>query len=221
MPGPKKKVARPAAAKQQRKRLSPQLRRAQILDAAARLVLEQGYLPLPIERLARTAGSSKALIYTYFPTQYDLFNALLERELASLATAGLNTASQVGDLEQAAVLCGMLYFEHVARSGPLVQILTADLYMSGHENKRLVGECEALRERLARLLHTSTNLPLREAHAAVEMMIAIPLESASLVFAGETPPEMGRQMCHSLLLSSLEALRSPERLPAAARHDGS
>jgi AcrR family transcriptional regulator len=221
MPGPKKKVARAAAAKQQRKRLSPQLRRTQILDAAAQLVLEQGYLPLPIERLARTAGSSKALIYTYFPTQYELFNALLERELASLAAAGLNTASQVGDLEQAAVLCGMLYFEHVARSGPLVQILTADLYMSGHEDKRLVGECEALRERLARLAHTTLNLPLREAHAAVEMMIAIPLESASLVFAGETPPEVGRQMCHALLLSSLEALRSPERLPAAARHEGS
>lgn len=221
MPGPKKKVARPAAAKRQRKRLSPQLRRAQILDAAARLVLEQGYLPLPIERLARTAGSSKALIYTYFPTQYDLFNALLERELASLSTAGLSTASQVGDLEQAMVLCGMLYFEHVARSGPLVEILTADLYMSGHENKRLVGECDALRERLARLAHTTLKLPLLEAHAAIEMMIAIPLESASLVFSGKTPPEVGRQMCHSLLLSSLEALRSPERLPAAARHDGS
>lgn len=221
MPEPKKKVARPAAAKQQRKRLTPQLRRTQILDAAARLVLEQGYLPLPIERLARTAGSSKALIYTYFPTQYDLCNALLERELASLATAGVSTASQVGDLEQAAVLCGMLYFEHVARSGPLVQILTADLYMSGHENERLVSECNALRQRLARLVHTTLNLPLREAHAAVEMMSAIPLESASLVFAGETPPEVGRQVCHSLLLSSIEALRSPERLPAAARHEGS
>jgi hypothetical protein len=146
---------------------------------------------------------------------------LLERELASLATAGVNTASQVGDLEQAAVLCGMLYFEHVARCGPLMQILTADLYMSGHENERLVSECNALRQRLARLVHTTLDLPLRDAHAAVEMMIAIPLESASLVFAGETPPEVGREVCHSLLLSSLEALRSPERLPAAARHEGS
>src|SRR5688572_993397 len=221
MPGPKKKVARPTAARQQRKRLSPQLRRTQILDAAARLVLEQGYLPLPIERLARTAGSSKALIYTYFPTQYELFNALLERELASLATAGVNTASQVEDLEQAAVLCGMLYFEHVARCGPLVQILTADLYMSGHENERLVNECNTWRQRLARLVHTTLNLPLRDAHAAVEMTIAIPLEAASLVFGGETPPEVGRQICRSLLLSSLAALRSPERLPAAARHEGS
>jgi AcrR family transcriptional regulator len=207
------------AAKQQRKRLPPELRRAQILDAAAQLILEQGYLPLPIERLARTAGSSKALIYTYFPTQYALFNALLERELASLATSGLITASQVEDLDQAAVLCGMLYFEHVARSGPLLQILTADLYMAGHEDQRLVGECNALRQRLAKLLHMALKLPMREAHAAVDMMIAIPLESASLVFAGETPPAVGRQTCHSLLSSSLEALRSPERLPAAGGHE--
>lgn len=221
MPGQKKRGTHAAPAARQRKRLSPQLRRTQILDAAAQLILEQGYLPLPTERLARTAGSSKALIYTYFPTQYELFNALLERELASLATAGLTTASQVGDLEQAAVLCGMLYFEHVARSGPLLQILTADLYMSGHENKRLVSECNALRDRLARLVHTTLRLPLREAHAAVEMMIAIPLEAASLVFARETSPEVGRQICHSLLLSSLEALRSPERLPAAGSHEGS
>jgi AcrR family transcriptional regulator len=220
MSGPKKRVVRPAAAKQQRKRLSPELRRAQMMDAAAQLVLEQGYLPLPIEHLARTAGSSKALIYTYFPTQYDLFNALLERELNALATAGLITASEVGDLEQAAVLCGMVYFEHVARSGPLLQILTADLYMSGHENERLVGECNALRERLARLVHKTLGLPLREAQAAVEMMIAIPLESGSLVFVRDTPPEVGRAMCRALLSSSLEALRSPEPLPSS-KHQGS
>ena len=82
-----------------------------------------------------------------------------------------------------------------------------------------MSECDALRQRLARLVHTALSLPIREAHAAVEMMIAIPLESASLVFAGETPPEMGRQVCHSLLLSSLEALRSPERLPPGG-HEG-
>src|SRR5919205_3358996 len=87
------------------KRLTPDVRRAQILDAAARLVVVQGYLPLPVEQLARTAGTSKALIYTYFPTQYLLFNALLERETQSLALAGFETASQVEDLDQAAILC--------------------------------------------------------------------------------------------------------------------
>lgn len=200
--------------RQQRKRLSPELRRAQILDAAATLVLEQGYLPLPIEGLARAAGSSKALIYAYFPTQYDLFNALIERELNELTTAGLMTASRVNDLEQAAVLCGMLYFEHVARRGPLLQILTTDLYMAGHRDPKLVRECEGLRGRLARLIHESVGLPKHEADAAVEMMLAIPTESGSLAFSGQVNAAVCRQVCHSLISSSLQALREPEPLPA-------
>src|SRR5687768_14140403 len=117
------------------KRLPPEVRKAQILDSAARLVVEQGYLPLPIEQLARAAGASKALIYAYYPTQYALFNALLGRELRSLEVAGLDTASRVDDLEQAAVLCAMMYFEHVARSGPLLHILMTDLYFASHIEK--------------------------------------------------------------------------------------
>jgi AcrR family transcriptional regulator len=206
--------------KQPRKRLSPELRRAQILDAAASLVLDQGFLPLPIERLAREAGSSKALIYTYFPTQYHLFNALFERELTDLATAGLVTASRVSDLEQAAVLCGMLYFEHIARRGPLLQILSNDLYMAGHTEEKLMRECGALRRRLAELIHASIGLPVREADAAVEMLMAIPTESGSLVFSKAVGPQVSREVCHALILSSLQALREPERLPALPAQQG-
>jgi AcrR family transcriptional regulator len=218
MSAPKNRSARPqaqaaSAVKQQRKRLSPELRRAQILEAAAGLVLDQGFLPLPIERLAREAGSSKALIYAYFPTQYDLFNALFERELNDLATAGLMTASRVNDLEQAAVLCSMLYFEHIARRGPLLQIISNDLYMAGHTDDKLVRECIALRRRLAGLVHTSMGLPVREADAAVEMLMAIPTESGSLVFSKAVSPRVSREVCHALILSSLQALREPERLP--------
>lgn len=209
---PRRQTRATSTTKHQRKRLTPELRRAQILDAAARLVLEQGFLPLPIEQLARTAGSSKALIYAYFPTQYDLFNALFEREMNDLATAGLMTASRVDDLEQAAVLCGMLYFEHVARRGPLLQILANDLYMAGHTDEKLVRECGALRRRIARLIHASLGLPAREADAAVEMLMAIPTESGSLAFSKTLGPHVSREVCHSLILSSLLALREPEHL---------
>src|SRR5271163_3176962 len=101
-------------AKQPRRRLTPQLRREQIMDAAAKLVVKQGYLPLSIEALAQAADASKALVYTYFATQYELFNGLLRREIAALADAGIATAARLADLEPAAILCGMLYFEYVA-----------------------------------------------------------------------------------------------------------
>lgn len=190
------------------------------MDAAARLVVEQGFLPLPIERLAREAGTSKALIYTYFPTQYDLFNALMEREWHSLTTAGIVTASEVKDLQQAATLCAMMYFEHVSRVGPLLQILTADLYMSGHENEQLTRDCASLRRRLARLIHSTLELTIGDAEAAVEMMIAIPAETGSLVYAKRTDAQVGRELCRTLISSSLRALRSPEPLDTLAAQHG-
>lgn len=210
----------PATEKQARKRLPSQVRRLQIMDAAARVVIEQGFLPLPIERLAREAGTSKALIYAYFPTQYDLFNALVEREWHSLATAGLVTASEVKDLQQAVTLCAMLYFEHVSRVGPLLQILTSDLYMSGHENPQLTQDCAALRRRLARLVHGTLELSLKEADAAIEMMTAIPAEAGSLVHAKRVDAQVGRDMCGTLISSSLRALRSPEPLDVLAAQHG-
>jgi AcrR family transcriptional regulator len=184
--------------------LPPDVRKAEILDSAARLVVEQGYLPLPIEQLARAAGTSKALIYAYYPTQYALFNALLDRELRSLALAGLDTASRVGDLEQAALLCAMLYFEHVARSGPLLHILMTD--------PRLAGELDEFVQRLMQLAAKSLPLSEQELEAALEMVAAIPEESGRLVFHGEIDHASARQICHELIVSSLKALRAPERV---------
>jgi AcrR family transcriptional regulator len=208
-PGSKRLDRRQTPDKKPRQRLSPALRRSQILDAAAAIVVRQGYLPLPVEQLAKAAGTSKALVYTYFPTQFDLFNALLERELTALLAAGLDTAAQVRDLEQAAVLCAMLYFEHVARRGPLLHILVDDRYMRGHTNRRLAHLRMAVLHRLARLAMIGLPLSAREALAAVQMMTAIPEESGRMVFHQELEPEVARQICRSLIVSSLQALHAP------------
>ena len=194
------------------KRLSPELRRSQILEAAARLVVELGYLPIPVEQLARAAGSSKALIYAYFPTQYALFNALLEREVQSLSLAGFDTASRIEDLDQAVVLCAMIYYEHVSRSGPLVHILMTDLYMHEHIEPRLLQARDALIARIFKLASKALPLSEQEIYAAMEMIAAIPEEAGRLVFHRELDPTTARQICNGLILSSLKALRAPEKV---------
>jgi AcrR family transcriptional regulator len=194
------------------KRLSPELRRSQILEAAARLVVELGYLPIPVEQLARAAGSSKALIYAYFPTQYALFNALLEREVQSLSLAGFDTASRIEDLDQAVVLCAMIYYEHVSRSGPLVHILMTDLYMHEHIEPRLLQARDALIARIFKLASKALPLSEQEIYAAMEMIAAIPEEAGRLVFHRELDPTTARQICNGLIVSSLKALRAPEKV---------
>ncbi len=206
------KTKQPTAPLNKSKRLPPDVRKAQILDSAARLVVEQGYLPLPMEQLARAAGASKALIYAYYPTQYALFNALLGRELRSLAVAGMDTAARVDDLEQAAVLSAMIYFEHVARSGPLVHILMTDLYLTDHIDRELADALDAFVQQLTRLAAKSLPLGEQEIFAALEMVAAIPEESGRLVFHHELDHASARQICRELIVSSLKALRAPDQV---------
>ena len=194
------------------KRLAPEVRRAQILEAAAKMIVEQGYLPLPLEQLARQAGASKALIYAYFPTQFDLFNALLDREMQSLAVGGLDTASRVEDLDQAAVLCAMLYFEHVARNGPLLNILMTDLYMAGHFDAKVLQTRDTIVKRLTDLAVKVLPWSDQEISAAIEMMTAIPDEAGRLVFHKELDQTTARQICHGLIVSSLKALKAPDQV---------
>jgi AcrR family transcriptional regulator len=202
----------------QRRRLTPQLRREQIMDAAAKMIVKQGYLPLSIEALARAADASKALVYTYFATQYDLFNGLLRREIAGLAGAGVETAARLSDLEPAAILCGMLYFEYVAQRGPLLHILITDLYLAEHIDPQATRVGQAILRRLVRLARKALKLSEKEILAAIEMIAAIPEEAGSLAFHKELDSPTARQLCHALLLSSVQALRSPGRVTISPHH---
>jgi len=180
------------------------------MESAASMIVQQGYLPLPIEQLAKSSGVSKALFYAYFPDQYALFNSLLERELNSLLAGGLDIASQIDGMEHAALLCGTLYFEHVARFGPLLHILIADRYMAGHVERRLLKLRNSILLRLSRSARHNLVMPKADVLAAIEMMIAIPEESGRLVFTKEVDVHVGRQLCRTLIGSSLKALRAPD-----------
>jgi AcrR family transcriptional regulator len=58
-----------------------QIERAhRILDAAAELILRQGYDKTTIDEVAKRAGVAKGTIYLHWKTRGDLFTALLRRE---------------------------------------------------------------------------------------------------------------------------------------------
>src|SRR6185312_694480 len=107
-------------------RVSADVRRALLLDAAEALVLERGGPPAPVPELSRRAGVSNALVYAHFPTPADLFNALLARRLAALDAAGLEAASRLNTLEAAALACSRVYVEQVAAQGPLLHLILRD-----------------------------------------------------------------------------------------------
>ena len=60
--------------------MAPAERREQLLDAALKVVLEQGYARVSIEAIARMAGVTRPVIYDHFPNLGALIQALIERE---------------------------------------------------------------------------------------------------------------------------------------------
>lgn len=82
----------PSTTARPRTRLEPEARQAQILDYAARLVAEEGFSGFSMERVARDAGVSKALVYTYFPNQTQLLRSLLKRDLERIQREQMHAA---------------------------------------------------------------------------------------------------------------------------------
>jgi AcrR family transcriptional regulator len=60
------------------RRLDVDVRRAQLLEAGARLFTERGYDAVSMNAVAREAGISKGLLYHYFPGKQEFFAATLQ-----------------------------------------------------------------------------------------------------------------------------------------------
>lgn len=73
------KDAPPARSPRKRLRLSPEVRRRQLLDAALLEFSERGFSAARIEDIARRAGLSKSGFYGHFQGKDEVFEALLNR----------------------------------------------------------------------------------------------------------------------------------------------
>lgn len=177
------------------------------MDEAARLLVEQGGMPLPLDALADRAGVSKTLPYFYFPRQADLANAILGREMEALLVAGLAAASRAPALDAAAVDCALLYFERVAKAGPALHLVLRDPFMAGRLAARPLQIRDRVFRRLARLARRELGLCAKEAVAALGIAATIPEEAGQLAFRGELTEADARDLCRRLVGAAVDAFR--------------
>jgi AcrR family transcriptional regulator len=74
------------------RRLPPDVRRAQILDAAERVLLERGLAATTVADVADAAGIAKGTVYLQFASKNDLIAALRARYLERFVAAFASTA---------------------------------------------------------------------------------------------------------------------------------
>jgi AcrR family transcriptional regulator len=115
---------RTALAQSPRRRLSPEVRRDLLLDAAATIITAEGVSAVTMERVGLEAGVSKALAYAYFGNRTTLLAALLLREYPAFAsTPSDQPEAKLEDVIRATTID---YLFHVAEKGELLQRLLAE-----------------------------------------------------------------------------------------------
>jgi AcrR family transcriptional regulator len=82
------------------RRLTPDKRREQLLDAALGLIAQRGYEGVSVEAVARAAGVTRPVVYDHFPNLGELLHALIARE-ESYALAQLAQIAPTGPSDDA------------------------------------------------------------------------------------------------------------------------
>ena len=99
------------------RRLPPEQRRTQLLDAASDLAAGRDLTTLSVQDIARHAGVSEGLLYHYFPTKQALLDAAAARAADRMAAA-LEAAAAGGDPRELLVSGLGAYLDHV-RADPV------------------------------------------------------------------------------------------------------
>lgn len=152
-------VTRPA-----RRRLSRDERREQLLGAARRAFVEQGYHATAMDDIAERAGVSKPVLYQHFASKHDLYLGLVDEQsehlVRSLEEAMHSTAENA---DRVAATMGA-YFEFVDREDAGYRLLFAsDQNADPEVEQRLAAMMEACAAAIATSIAEDTSLAPDEA----------------------------------------------------------
>lgn len=127
-----------------RRRLTPEQRRAELLDIGAQVFAELPYEQVQMDRIAERAGVSRALLYRHFPAKSALFAAIYRRAAESLqAVVHLDPDMPLNDQIAAGLDTHLDYFEANRNT-----VLAANRALTGDPVVQAIvfGEHTAMRE---------------------------------------------------------------------------
>lgn len=127
-----------------RRRLTPEQRRAELLDVGAQVFAELPYDRVQMDRIAERAGVSRALLYRHFPTKSVLFAAIYRRAAEALqAVVHIDPELPLTDQVAAGLDAHLEYFATNRNT-----VLAANRALSGDPVVQAIvfGEHTAMRE---------------------------------------------------------------------------
>lgn len=171
-------AAMATAALQPRKRLSPETRRALILDHTADIVAREGVAQLSIERIGKEAGISKSLVYAYFPNLTELLRELYQREMRRLRKLQAGAADNADTFEGLVRSVTHAYLGYIAERGLIIERLQAEPSVSGMHDPTDFARERAV-DYLTDIVIAHFDLPREIARAATDISFGLPASAGA------------------------------------------
>jgi AcrR family transcriptional regulator len=160
--------------KQRTNRLPRSARRAQLLDVALEVFVEQGYHAASMDEIAVRAGVSKPVLYQHFPGKLDLYLALLETSCDTVIAEVKGALASTTDNRQRVQATMELWYDYVADQGAAFRLvfesdLTNDPSVRAQVD-RVINESAAA---IAEVIHEDTGLPGPAAHLLAVSLVGM------------------------------------------------
>ena len=195
-----------------RTRLSPEVRRDQLLDAAAAVIADEGTQAMTMERVAERGGVSKALVYRYFGTRSALLVELYERESDTQPLADRIRGARTFEDRLRAITAP--YFDAVERSGLLFHRLVGEKSIEEDvESFRRQTRASVLRFWVTQL--RTEGLDREQATAFATMFQAAVEAAGGLVARREVGREVAEEQFYESALAALEVAKRSARTRAS------
>lgn len=169
------------------KHLSPDKRRAQILDAARSCFLQKGYFATKMDEIAKNAGLSKGGVYFHFDSKREIFRALVQGEHAAAIEFIEQVESGPHDLMNKIASLGQHFTELFSTSNnPKLTLIIGEMALRDEEVRGLLVEIqETYVDRMTSMLERGIEQgQLREVDArSVAFLLKSMLDGIQLAYA--------------------------------------
>lgn len=200
-----------------RKRLPLGLRRAQMMDIAAHICLQEGVDAVSLNRIANEIGISEAQAHNCFARRIDLLVTLAQREVDDYEDSRRKVGHRGRDRYAHIIMSTVNFISEAGRRGALLQSLLLDPevreMMRGNFDQTRVEVSKPIVAGMTALYGMSEE----EAYGSNWLVTAISLRAGSLVSAGRLAPENAIRLCLPMVMGSI---RSHSKVQREDAHNG-
>ena len=168
-------MTNPAPLKTPHGRLPRTARRAQLLEVALDVFVEQGYHAASMDEIAERAGVSKPVLYQHFPGKLDLYLALLESSVNTVISGVKDALASTTDNRRRVEATMQLWYDSFAdpQNGAFRLVFESDLTSDDRVSQIVDRVMDESATAIAEVIHEDTGLPYRAAHLLAASLVGI------------------------------------------------